>query len=243
MQPPRSRREARSRRRHAAHRAQGSEAARLAWARGGALLALCDARGGLALHDAATGGSLTVLDRHARGVTCVGWGAGGCLALGGRDCQARGPSRGISQIAPDMCARHQAVWMQAGPQTLLSRQTPIRFMCISTPLLLSGCRTWQEYLQYCVAERKEWHNNGWTIPSSPAWVSAWVQVSVSEDGAADMHRAWDVRGEPRELAFREREGGAAGAVSVNVAGRSVWVFEARALDMFCVCISYVWLEQ
>jgi hypothetical protein len=91
--------------------AQGSEAARLAWARGGALLALCDARGGLALHDAATGGRLAVLDRHARGITCAGWGVGGCLALGGRDCQARAPGRSSSLAAP---GRKAASGLHAG---------------------------------------------------------------------------------------------------------------------------------
>ena len=74
--------------RHAHWRAsQGDEAARIAWAREGALLALCSARGGLVLYSAATGGRMEISDRHSRGVTCAAWGTNGRLVLGGKDQQ------------------------------------------------------------------------------------------------------------------------------------------------------------
>ena len=68
---------------------QGDEAARLAWAREGALLALCSARGGLVLYNVVDGSRMEISDRHSRGVTCAVWSGGGRLVLGGKDQQVR----------------------------------------------------------------------------------------------------------------------------------------------------------
>ncbi|KAK9824992.1 hypothetical protein WJX81_005508 [Elliptochloris bilobata] len=76
----------------------GDEAARLAWAHEGALLALCSARGGLVLYNAADGSCVDVLNRHSRGMSCAVWGSGGRLALGGRDQQVTVSEAG----APDV---------------------------------------------------------------------------------------------------------------------------------------------
>lgn len=66
---------------------QGNEAARLAWAREGALLALCSARGGLVMYNAEDGSRMEIANRHSRGVTCAVWGGNGRLVLGGKDQQ------------------------------------------------------------------------------------------------------------------------------------------------------------
>ena len=54
-----------------------------------------------------------------------------------------------------------------------------------------------------------------------------AQVTVSEGGGSDARRAWDVPGDPREVAFRESEDNVAAAVSVNVGGRSIRVFQVH----------------
>ena len=54
-----------------------------------------------------------------------------------------------------------------------------------------------------------------------------LQVTVSQGGATDEHRSWAVRGEPREVALREPAAGIPAAVSVNVAGRSICIFDVR----------------
>ncbi len=54
-----------------------------------------------------------------------------------------------------------------------------------------------------------------------------AQVTVSEGGGPDARRAWDVPGDPREVAFRESEDNVAAAVSVNVGGRSIRVFQVH----------------
>ena len=53
------------------------------------------------------------------------------------------------------------------------------------------------------------------------------QVTMSMGGATDEHCSWAVRGEPREVALREPAAGVSAAVSVNVAGRSICIFDVR----------------
>lgn len=54
-----------------------------------------------------------------------------------------------------------------------------------------------------------------------------LQVTMSQGGATDEHCSWAVRGEPREVALREPAAGICAAVSVNVAGRSICIFDVR----------------
>ncbi len=85
-----------------------------------------------------------MLDRHARGVTCAGWGAGGCLALGGRDCQVRAPARDISWTGPGTQGNERPAGWPVSEAGLLRRIGT--FMDTLIPLLLRWCRTWQELL-------------------------------------------------------------------------------------------------
>ena len=60
---------------------------------------------------------------------------------------------------------------------------------------------------------------------------------MSQGGATDEHRSWAVRGEPREVALREPAAGIPAAVSVNVAGRSICIFDVRR------AVKSKWTEQ